>query len=248
MASPVGTSRPVSAPAWIVAVLNGIHAPVTQTNVAALNLWALEEGNGAPRYNWLNTTLKTHGSTQAGIVKGSPAWKAGVRTYPSFQAGVDATVQTLQGFPMIVGAFQRTPSTLQGIYEAIQQSTYCGSAGCAAIDPGYPQTFQMGNANVATAAAIVTASGPNSSGPTNGCASKVGSNPGAPHNIFTIPHTSTGLTYCNLKAILGGMMVLGGGILCMTALAFIVVGEGLSRGSPAMRVVQTAQRIGGKGR
>lgn len=237
MASPVGTARPVSAPAWIVAVLNGLKAPVTQTNVAALNLWALEEGNGAPRYNWLNSTLKVPGSNQNGIVQGSPAWQAGVQSYPSFQAGVDATVRTLQGFPMIVGAFQRTPSTLQGIYEAIQQSTYCGSAGCAAIDPGYPQTFQMGNANVANAAAIVTASGPNGDTASSGCGQK-----GA---VFSLPLGAFSFTYCNLKAILGGMMVLGGGILCLTALSFVVVGEGLSQRSGPARIVQTARRIGG---
>lgn len=236
MASPVGTTRPISAPAWVVAVLNGLGAPVNKVNVAALNLWALEEGNGAPRYNWLNSSLNTQGSTQNGIVKGSPAWNAGIRAYPSFQAGVDATVKTLQGFPMIVGAFKSTPPSLQRIYQAIQQSTYCGSAGCAAIDPGYPQTFQMGNANVASAAAIVTPSGPNGATAASGCGQKP--------PIFSLPFGVSSFTACNLKAILGGLFLVGGGIICITAMAFVVVGEGFSKGGTPARIVQTTQRIG----
>ena len=44
-----------------------------------------------------------------------------------------------------------------------------------------------------------------------------------PHLIFTIPHTSTGLSFCNLKAIVGGLALVGGGAIAIIGIALIVV-------------------------
>lgn len=85
---------------------------------------------------------------------------------------------------------------------------------------------------VLTAAAV-------SSGAVSGCGSKVGSNPGEPNQVFTIPHTSAGITYCNLKAIGGGLMMAGGALMMVIGLGLVVV-AGLEGHGPAAPVVQAA--------
>ena len=79
----------------------------------------------------------------------------------------------------------------------------------------------------------------------NGCGAKVGPNSAEPNQIFTIPHTSTGLTFCNVKAILGTMELLGGGIICLVAIGFILISQGKS-GTPATKMAQGAIRVAGR--
>ena len=83
----------------------------------------------------------------------------------------------------------------------------------------------------------------------HGCGEKVGPNPGAPHNIFTIPHTSAGLTYFQAKAMIGGLAIASGGVVMIIGLASLVVGSlgGRSRGAAAIAPVILVARAGGRG-
>lgn len=67
-------------------VLAGIGAPVTPENVRAIQAWARAEG-GTSHNNPLNTTQGAPGATDFNSV--------GVKTYTSYEQGVQATIQTL---------------------------------------------------------------------------------------------------------------------------------------------------------
>jgi hypothetical protein len=77
---------------------------------------------------------------------------------------------------------------------------------------------------------------------TSGCDGKVGGNPGAPHNLFTIPHTSAGLTFCQAKAMLGGLSMAAGGFLVVVGLITLVTGG--KGGGIAGKVVAMAGPVG----
>jgi hypothetical protein len=74
---------------FVDAVLHAIGAPLSATNRALLSAWAQTEGTRA-RFNPLATTQDAAGAT---VLAGN---SAGVKNYPSFQAGVRATAQTLE--------------------------------------------------------------------------------------------------------------------------------------------------------
>ena len=67
-------------------VLTGIGAPVTPENVRAIEAWMRAEG-GASHNNPLNTTQGAAGASDFNSV--------GVKTYTSYEQGVQATIQTL---------------------------------------------------------------------------------------------------------------------------------------------------------
>jgi len=75
-------------PNWQKQILLGINAPITPANLTYLNAWQRAEG-GNYQNNPFNTTLRT--PAQIG-----PANSAGVRGYASPQAGIKATINTLQ--------------------------------------------------------------------------------------------------------------------------------------------------------
>jgi len=75
-----------SFPGWQQAVLKGIGAPVTPSNIRLMNAWAQAEGGGA-RYNPLNTTQPAGGATDFNGI--------GVKNYRSARQGIQATIQTL---------------------------------------------------------------------------------------------------------------------------------------------------------
>lgn len=83
-------------------VLPLIGAPATQNNLSILNHWATFEGNdyGESRYNPLNTTQSALGATIFN--------SAGVKNYPDFATGVNATAKTLNYnfYKNIVSALQ----------------------------------------------------------------------------------------------------------------------------------------------
>lgn len=85
---------------YVIAVLHGIGAPVTQANVKAMLAWGRAEG-GTARWNWMNTTQPAHGASDYNSV--------GVKNYGSFQQGVQATVQTLRNghYGAILAALHR---------------------------------------------------------------------------------------------------------------------------------------------
>lgn len=70
---------------WQAAVLQGLKAPVSPSNIKLLNAWQRAEG-GAAAYNPLNTTQGPGVSSYNSV---------GVKNYASPQAGTQATIQTL---------------------------------------------------------------------------------------------------------------------------------------------------------
>lgn len=73
---------------WRKALLKSMGFPVTPQNLRFLTTWQRWEGghtNNSARFNWLNTT---HGP-------GPAINSVGVRAFPSFQAGIQNTAETL---------------------------------------------------------------------------------------------------------------------------------------------------------
>jgi len=97
-------------------LLSRINAPITDSNIAAMTTWMKFEGGGGGKstglginsamFNPLNTTLRTSGST------GSMN-SVGVQKYASYDAGLSATVQTLQNgrYSNILAALKQGTST-----------------------------------------------------------------------------------------------------------------------------------------
>lgn len=84
---------------FMAAILAGIGAPNTEANRRALAAWAQAEG-GSARWNPFNTTQTAPGATSYNSI--------GVRNYPSLQAGIHATIQTLKNgyYTGILGALR----------------------------------------------------------------------------------------------------------------------------------------------
>lgn len=72
---------------WQDGVLGGIGAPVNAHNRTALSAWAASVGMADWAYNWLGSTYPVAGAVN---INGS-----GVKAYPHYQAGIDATVAAL---------------------------------------------------------------------------------------------------------------------------------------------------------
>jgi hypothetical protein len=116
---------------WAAALLPRIGAPVTANNQANMGAWYECEQSDAD-YNIWNTTLACCG--------GSPVNSAGVMSYPSLAAGVDATVSTLLGgnFGPIVAVF-RSDGTRLELANAVGATGWGTSPACidsAASPPG----------------------------------------------------------------------------------------------------------------
>lgn len=86
---------------FATAVLNGLGAPVTQSNLDFIERWITREGGGGAN-NPLNTTQQMNGST---VLAGN---SAGVQNYGNLDVGVQATVKTLENgfYPNIVAALK----------------------------------------------------------------------------------------------------------------------------------------------
>jgi len=75
---------------WQSAILRGVGAPVTPSNIHLLNTWQRAEGGGTANdanFNPLNTTQTMNGARSINSV--------GVKSYRSAAEGIQATVQTL---------------------------------------------------------------------------------------------------------------------------------------------------------
>lgn len=112
MAPPVAAAAPPHVDTWhqwAYGVLNGIGAPITQTNLQTLWNWSLKEsGQNVMRWNNpLNTTQAAPGATSQNSV--------GVKAYPTVGIGTNATVQTLTNgrYPAIVAALKGSVPTSQ---------------------------------------------------------------------------------------------------------------------------------------
>jgi hypothetical protein len=84
---PADVAAPVSDPQFSTAVLAGVGAPTTASNVRSIESWIGREGGGGLN-NPLNTTYPLGGSTSFNGV--------GVQNYPTYADGVDATIRTLE--------------------------------------------------------------------------------------------------------------------------------------------------------
>ena len=96
-----GTTGQMNDEQWATALLQKMGAPVTSENLSAIMTWMKREGGGGTTtgigaagkktamYNPLNTTLGAPGATSFN--------KVGVRNYSSWDQGLQATLDTLQG-------------------------------------------------------------------------------------------------------------------------------------------------------
>lgn len=221
---PVVQDTPGDTTTWEADILNGIGAPTSSNNVGKLNAWNRCEGNkaggsGLPINNPFNTTLNINAGTS---VNG-----AGVKAYPSWAAGLQATVQTLQG----------------GAYKAIVQNL--------TSDGPFDQfASAVGSSPWGTSGACIasTGGGTNSAGsPGGGTGSSSSGGTGPAGCVITMPVTNSCiLSRSNLKALKGGLlMVAGGGMFVAGAL--VLVAFGLQR-TGAARTAASTLRVTGAGK
>ena len=112
---------------WATALLTRIGAPVTDQNVSAMTTWMKFEGGGGGKatglgknsamYNPLNTTQGAAGAKSMNSV--------GVKSYNSWDQGMEATVQTLMNgkYSGILSALQQGTSTA-GVLSAVNASPW----------------------------------------------------------------------------------------------------------------------------
>lgn len=166
---------------------------------------------------------------------------------PSPQTGQTPTPETggasiAQFIPSAIGAASEVgefgPASASQIAQA---STWPGSS------PLGTALTSGGNTNPNPFTSASNASG--TTGQVSGCGTKSGSNLGAPHNVFTIPHTSSGLTFCQAKAILGGLSVAAGGVVFIIGLASLLYATvgGKSAGAKAIAPVVLVAGNAGRG-
>lgn len=113
---------------WSIAILPGIGAPVTQNNLDNLAAWnACEDGiSSQQRNNPFNTTLTAFG--------GQPINSAGVKVYPSFASGVQATIDTINNSPNFAGIKQvlQSNGSLRQLADAVGGSNWGTNGSCIA--------------------------------------------------------------------------------------------------------------------
>lgn len=106
---------------WETDILGAIPAPASPNNIAKMDAWNKCEGNksgasGLPINNPFNTTLDFGG--------GRSVNSAGVKAYPTWQVGVQATVQTLRS-----GRYRGIVSNLQSDGPGSQFASAVGNSG-----------------------------------------------------------------------------------------------------------------------
>jgi hypothetical protein len=213
---------------WAADILKALGAPDTQNNINNLAAWqACEGGDSLQRNNPFNTTLPAPGSTTVN--------SAGVRGYPSFAAGLKATLSTLDG-----SAYSGIRSALKSNAPRAQFANAVGSspwgtsgsciatsgasAGKVAPSPGSPGAGSSVTTTAADTAGCLVSLPSIGIGPVNlaggGC-------------IVSKPEA---------RAWLGGSLMLAGGgvlvvgLLVLTAFGFGAAGAGKSAGG-AMEAV-----------
>ena len=241
---------------WRVQILNMIHAPVNDTNLTALQAWALSESG----YN------STYGTNMAGpgyfnplaITDGYgvPSVKSinsdGVLAFPNTQAGVTATVRFWQhGYTDIITALRNSDPV--GLYQAVNQSGWC--SGCQSGHYPVDLYGYLGGGSVQGGSGTFHGGGPNVAGgsPSGGSGGSgspsqdTGGLYGACHVTsssiplasFSVPTGGFGC-YLEKTLIFGGLSV-GGALLMLVGGALIILpsfgakvpalGEGLALGA-----------------
>jgi murein DD-endopeptidase MepM/ murein hydrolase activator NlpD len=109
---------------WAKQFLDKLGKPVTDDNIKAVTTWMAWEGghwNNSAHNNPLNTTLKTDHVT--GSLKNTP----GVRRYDTWDAGLQATVDTINvgkhGYPAILDALSKGDNA-QAVISAVNNSKW----------------------------------------------------------------------------------------------------------------------------
>lgn len=179
-------TKPANAPSWVTGILNGIGAPVTATNIKALEVWHQFEQSGASN-NPFNTTLTTGTSTSYNSV--------GVQNYPDESTGVAATVQTLN------------QSNMSGIKTALVNGESLASIEAAINASPWGTHISSGAQNGNTA----LNSTPNASSSAGGTsASDCGNGKGIDLKVTSITACQLKAVKGGLLAVAGGFLMLAG--------------------------------------
>lgn len=145
--------------AFATAVLQGLGAPASASNLQFFYAWMAAEGghtNGA-LYNPLNTTQEGYGGSNA---------VGNVKAYPNMQAGVQATIQTLQNgyYTNVVDALKSGNGA--GARNAViaspwAASHYGGGKGFPAVGSSKGVVLQAGNSDGTYGSAPTSSFDPN---------------------------------------------------------------------------------------
>ena len=104
-------------------------------------------------------------------------------------------------------------------------------------------TYATGQ-SIMTSTPFYSGSGSGTPGSSTSVANGCGSKPPPINFGGVLGVGSFTITACNVKAILGTMELLGGGIICLVAIGFILISQGKS-GTPATKMAQGAIRVAG---
>lgn len=137
---PQGALVPSSDWAYDLATQAGNPQP-TQAVLDYLEAWHRAEG-GTAAFNPLNTTMPAEGDSLYNSV--------GVRNYPSYEAGIEATVETLRGYPRTLAGIQ----TNQPVIDDAEMRTW--GTGAAAIRAQMEETQVGTHARVSSNKSVVT--------------------------------------------------------------------------------------------
>ena len=227
---------PADAKTFIDGVLRGIGAPVNNANEQAMLDWLANEQGGPNLPDFPKDQGNPLGVQTAG---GSLAGATG-----NVQSGIDSTVNTLLGsnYTNLVAAFRAGDSTL-GIDQQIVASPWNG-----AHYGGIRQFLKT--AGVAAYPGAVFSTVPPAPGATNEQVVEANSAPGcsAKGNVFgeggVLGVGSFSFTYCELKALTGGFLMIAGGFLMVVGAATLVLGGlGTKSGGVAAPVVGIAAGV-----
>jgi hypothetical protein len=255
-------TRNISAPLWVVGILNGIQAPVNQANVWLLEFWAQDEqgtsnwetvpagGAGQNIYNPFNIVTGVPGAPPPAAVTGI---QGDIQVNSSWANGVAQTVAFLKQpdwAPLVQAMQQGAP--LSSLYSAVNWRANTGTTG----GPYPPSLYAYLNGTGPGPSGVVTQGSTSSysavAGTNGGPITGVGVPSGVQGGLlptgcgakgdlfnFDLKVTSVGLSACQAKAIKGGLLVAVGGATMLFGVALIVI-SGFAGKGPLSPVVDVA--------
>ena len=212
---------------WDRAVLAGIGAPATKTNLLFLDLWRRIEGG--PADNPLNTSWNSRNVT--GIVNSS-----GVKRYDSVQSGINATVATLKlpYYRKVVQLFKSGKASAPQLAEAVSSSPWdAGHYGAKKTPSG---VYIGGNLVNLTLGPAIHKPG---LGSFLGDVGHYTIHPGA--GVDKTASAAASALDKPLKYILYGGAILGGFLLVITA--FVLIAIGLTKGGGVKTVALGGMKL-----
>ncbi len=115
---------------FAIALLERLGVHPSSTAIENIIRWEQAEGgnwSNSAAFNPLNTTLRLPGSM---VMPGGSS--AGVQAYRSWEQGLEATAQTLSGYPGIIAALDAPPATFERAVEASPWGTRFSSTSIGA--------------------------------------------------------------------------------------------------------------------